>query len=83
MADRTRNRVDEQAMTYELVKPSEKEIAAEASRRFADCAKDAATYQRWRADQLAAAVKIFNGAPPKPIMDTSPNHGSGWMGKRR
>lgn len=37
---------------------------------------------RWRADALAAAVKMFNGAPPKPIIDTSPNRGAGWMTKR-
>ena len=38
---------------------------------------------RWRADSLASAIKTFNGAPPKPIIDTSPNRGTAWMSKRR
>ena len=38
---------------------------------------------QWRADELRNAMQMFNGRDPnKPAIDTSPNRGAGWLGKR-
>ena len=38
---------------------------------------------QWRADELRNAMQMFSGRDPnKPVIDTSPNRGAGWLGKR-
>lgn len=38
---------------------------------------------RWNAGELKIAVGKFNsGTPALPVIDVSPNRGTGWMGRR-
>jgi hypothetical protein len=37
---------------------------------------------RWIADQLKEAMKTYKGLPKTPEIDTSPNRGTNWMGRK-
>lgn len=34
---------------------------------------------RWKMDLLREAIKTFNGRVVEPVIDQSPNRGTGWM----
>lgn len=60
-------------MAEEVKKPDVFRVAVESVN---------AAPSRWLFDQLKEAMKTYKGLPKTPEIDTSPNRGTNWMGRK-